>query len=114
MTVYVLDVTQVPLISLSGLDLAANRVGGTLCLSTCSATNTVALSLSFAQKPAVVLRTRRERGYPVLKGELASDGRFILSENGVHLLILDTGAQACVVGPEYAHFLVRRQPPPSQ
>ena len=38
----------------------------------------------------MILRARRQRGYPVMRGDLALDGRLVLSENGTLILILDT------------------------
>ena len=37
----------------------------------------------------------------------------MLRKSGALILILDTGAQANVMGPEFAHMLVRRRPPPA-
>jgi hypothetical protein len=111
-TVYVLNVAQVPLISLDGMEKATLRVSGTLGFATCSGTNTATVRLALPGRTAIVLKARRERGYPVLRGTLAADGRLVLGPNGALILILDTGAQASVVGPESAHMLIRRRPPP--
>ncbi len=91
-TVYVLDVAQVPLISLDSVEKAALRVSGTLGFETCSGTNTATVRLTLPGRPAIVLKARRERGYLVLRGTLAADGRLVLSANGAMILILDTGA----------------------
>ncbi len=92
--------------------VAAQRVSGTLGFETCSSTNTATVRLTLPGRPAFVLRARRERGYPVLRGALTADGRLVLSAIGTMILILDTGAQASVIGPESAHMLIRRRPPP--
>jgi hypothetical protein len=95
---YVLDTPQLPLLSLTGLERAAQAVGGSVDLGTCSDTNTASITLR-AQTGVFPLRARRERGYPVVRGDLAPDGMFILSPHGAHVLIVDTGAQASVLGP---------------
>ena len=46
-------------------------------------------------------------------GDLTLDGNLVLRESCALILILDTGAQANVVGPEFAHLLIRRRPPPA-
>ena len=86
-------------------------MGGGVDLGTCSYINTASITLR-AQTGAFLLRARRERGYPVVRGDIAPDGIFILSPHGAHVLIVDTGAQASVMCPEHAHMLVRRGPPP--
>jgi len=111
-TFYVLDTPQLPLLSLSGLERAAQAVGGGANLGTCSDTNTASITLR-APTGSFLLRARRECGYPVMRGDIAPDGMFILSPHGNHVLIVDTGAQASVMGPEHAHMLVRRGPPPA-
>jgi hypothetical protein len=112
LTVYVLDAAQVPLISLDSVERAAQRISGKLGFETCSGTNTATVRLSLPGRPDIVLKVRRERGYPELRGTLALDGRLVLSADGTMILILDTGAQANVIGPESAHMLIRRRPPP--
>ena len=110
---YVLDVAQVPRISLDSVERAAQRINGKLSFATCSDTNTATVRLSLPGRPDIVLKARRERGYLVLRGTLAPDGRLVLSADGTMILILDTGAQANVIGPESAHMLIRRRPPPT-
>ena len=99
LTVHVLDVAQVSLISLDSVERAARRINGRLNFTTCSDTNTATVRLAFPERPDIVLMARRERGYPVLRGTLAPDGRLVLSAEGTMILILDTGAQANVIGP---------------
>ena len=113
LTVYVLDVAQVPLISLDSVEKAAQRINSRLDFRTCSGTNTASIKLSLPGKPDLILRARQERGSPAMREELALDGRLVLSEKGTKILILDTGAQANVMSPEFAHMLVRRRPPPA-
>ncbi len=108
---FVLDVAQIPLTSLDSVERVAQRISGKLGFETCSGTNTATIRLLKPGRPDIVLKVRRERGYPVLRGTLAQDGRLVLSADGTMILILDTGAQANVIGPESAHMLIRRRPP---
>ena len=59
-----------------------------------------------------MLRARRDHGYPVVRGDVAPDGCAIFTPQGSIVFILDTGAQANVMGPENAHVLMGRTPPP--
>jgi len=110
-TFHVLDTEQIPLLSLPALEQAARAVGGYINHNTCSETNTATLVLKLPNEQMFVLRARREQGYSVVRGEVAPDGRVILTPQGSIVFILDTGAQANVMGPENAHLLVGRTPP---
>ena len=83
---------------------------GRLGFQTCTDTSTTSVTLLIPGKPDVVLRVRQKRRYPGMRGDLALDGRLVLSENGTLILILDTGMQANVTGPEFAHTLARPAP----
>jgi hypothetical protein len=86
-------------------------VGGYINHNSCSETNTATLVLRLPNEQVFVLRARREQGYSVVRGDVAPDGRVILTPQGSIVFILDTGAQANVMGPETAHLLVDRSPP---
>ncbi len=58
-----------------------------------------------------MLRARRKHGNPVVRGDVSPDGRLILTPQGSIVFIIDTGAQANVMGPDTANLLVSRGPP---
>jgi len=109
-TFHVLDTEQIPLLSLTVLEQAARAAGGFINHNTCSETNTATLVLKLPNEQLFVLRARREHGYSVVRGDVA-DGRVILTPQGSIVFILDTGAQANVMGPDNAHLLVGRTTP---
>lgn len=102
-----------PLLSLAALEAAVRAAGGDLQFCTSSTPPSASLTLKSANGAVFKLMGRREQGYIVVRLREAGHNRFVLDPFGPVALILDSGAQVCIMGSEHAHLLTARAPPPS-